>query len=177
MLIGITGWKRSGKDTVGEMLRKRDFASTSFAHKLKEIVCDTFDYDMSIFETEAKDVIDERYGKTPRGILIDVGTGCFRSIYQDVWVDYVFREEVTAPNWCITDVRFQNEADKVIEAGGIILRVSRPGYEKGEDVGDIDFARTPHVEIENDHTLLALRIKVDSVIRGFRETLEDLEAE
>jgi hypothetical protein len=42
-------------------------------------------------------------------------------------VKAVYDKKGKYPNWIITDTRFRNEADAIREAGGIIIRVDRPG--------------------------------------------------
>jgi len=36
-------------------------------------------------------------------------------------------EDGPMPNWVITDTRFPNEAKAIKDAGGIVIRVDRPG--------------------------------------------------
>lgn len=92
-----------------------------------------------------------RYGEsyrevlTPRRILQLLGTECGRQIiHPNCWVnalfaDYKFTEilpnedtdllsynpKYNFPNWIITDVRFPNEADAILERGGKLIRLTR----------------------------------------------------
>lgn len=43
---------------------------------------------------------------------------------QGIPIDY--RYEIEYPNWIITDVRFPNEADAILERKGVLIRVERP---------------------------------------------------
>jgi hypothetical protein len=36
---------------------------------------------------------------------------------------------VDYPNWIITDTRFPNEAEAIKKAGGIVIRINRPGVQ------------------------------------------------
>lgn len=93
---------------------------------------------------------------TPRILLQKIGTDLFRNqLHPNVWVnatmvDYKIKyfisdvdelsceETVTTkefpvyPNWIITDVRFQNEADAITERGGKLIKVIR--YKVGDKV-------------------------------------------
>jgi hypothetical protein len=86
---------------------------------------------------------------TPRQALQQLGTQWGRECYQDVWVDYALRTarvllsggctygpvsglQPAAPDYrakgvAISDVRFRNELEAIRRAGGIVLRVVRPG--------------------------------------------------
>lgn len=68
---------------------------------------------------------------TPRKMMQLVGTEGGRDvIHPDVWVnatfaDYVKDEDGELPSWVISDVRFQNEKNKVIDVGGAVIRLIR----------------------------------------------------
>jgi len=180
MLIGISGYKQSGKDSVAAFIaesHERGYKKFSFAHKLKSICTEMFDIPMSVWEDgEAKETIDTRYHVTPRDILIKVGTDCFRTLHPNVWVEACFSEIIKAEcgHAVISDVRFQNEADSIIREGGVIIRVVRPGYDKGEDVGDIDWSKTPHACLDNNHTLLVLKLKTQALEREMYKSIEEV---
>lgn len=81
---------------------------------------------------------------TVRSLLQKVGTEALRNnVHQNVWVnalmaDYIGMYDMdtdctTYPNWVITDTRFPNEAEAIKKAGGIIIRVDRPGVKPTND--------------------------------------------
>lgn len=119
---------------------------------------------------------------TVRQFLQELGTDGLRNgLHPNVWVnalmtDYVkgpFYPEVPAerhamyPNWIITDTRFPNEAEAIKKAGGIIIRVDRPGYkpvnahpsETGLDDWDFDH------KIMNGSDLTSLLFTVGNILR------------
>jgi hypothetical protein len=55
------------------------------------------------------------------------GTECMRAMDNEFWTKSLFRtiEEKEFKNVIITDVRFPNEADPVVERGGYVIRVNR----------------------------------------------------
>ena len=73
---------------------------------------------------------------TPRTLLQLLGTQCGRDIiHPDIWVNALFADFVnpvkmddrrSKSKWIITDVRFPNEAKKIKEKGGILIRINRP---------------------------------------------------
>jgi len=173
MIIGLAGNPQSGKDTAAEALVCRGYERRSFAHKLKSICSDLFDIPMETFEDGTrKATIDERYGLTPREILIKVGTDCCRAIRSDVWVSAVLKN--TGKNIVVSDCRFQNEVDAIIEAGGVIIRIIRPGFTGEGDVQFIDWDKTPHVRLDNNHTLLVLKLKTQSLEREMYKSIQEV---
>lgn len=78
---------------------------------------------------------------TPREILQKLGTDVCRAIHPNTWINATMNDydpsplaayhtdyKNLVPNWIITDVRFPNEADTVVEKGGFLIRINRPGY-------------------------------------------------
>lgn len=75
---------------------------------------------------------------TVREFLQKLGTDGLRTgLHTNVWVnalmaDYeglydIDTDRTTYPNWIITDTRFPNEAQAIKNAGGIVIRIDRPG--------------------------------------------------
>jgi hypothetical protein len=69
------------------------------------------------------------------------------------------------PSWCITDMRFPNEMEAVVEKGGITIRVVRPGTESGTHPSEtaLDEA-TFNYEIINDGEIVDLIEKVKEIL-------------
>lgn len=119
---------------------------------------------------------------TVRQFLQELGTdACRQGLHTNTWVnalmaDYKpgpFYPEVPAkdhaklPNWIITDTRFPNEAQAIKDAGGIIIRVDRPGVkavnahssETGLDDWDFDY------KIWNGSDLVALSFTIENILK------------
>lgn len=111
----------------------------------------------AIFEfnrLDNRDLIVEQpyeYLPTYREVLQHIGTDLFRNQLHPNWaINALFSEykpnygdprieaiqgfgaNMTYPNWLVTDVRFQNEADAVTERGGRLIKVIR--YKVGDKV-------------------------------------------
>ena len=76
------------------------------------------------------------------------------------------------PKWIITDVRFLNEAKAVLDRGGILLRVNRPGNmnpagEHPSETSLDDYKLFNHV-IENEGTIEELYAKVTEFLTKFK---------
>lgn len=108
--------------------------------------------------TEAKRVAEVRR------LLQVVGTEAGRDIHgQDCWIRIAERKMLAADFHCVFEnVRFVNEAQMVLDAGGIIIRIERPGVVAvNSHVSDAGLpAEFINCTIVNDGTLEDLRNKV-----------------
>lgn len=115
MNIGLIGKLGSGKTFAANYLvQKYGFHKVSLATPIKEIMAKYFKvYDKS----------DSRY----RRLAQKIGTDWFRSEYPDVWIDYMI-EETSKYNELFTcdDVRFLNEAERLISSGWLLLYMDCP---------------------------------------------------
>jgi len=141
MLIGLSGKKRVGKDTVGHWLEvKHEFTRISFAALLKK---------------QAKRVgWSGHKDEKGRRLLQELGM-VVRNYDEDFWVDATFREltkinrKTGQDRFVITDVRFKNEARRIKEAGGVMIRITRPD----EITNDPHASETDLDDYEFDHVI------------------------
>ena len=83
-----------------------------------------------------------------REFLQKLGTDAIRDgLHTNAWVnalmagykpgpfypDVAIEKHAKLPNWIITDTRFPNEAEAIKKAGGIVIRVDRPGVKPIND--------------------------------------------
>lgn len=139
MLIGINGYARAGKDTVGEILvRKFGFKRISFADKLREFLFAQNPWIVlrggAVVRLQAfvNEVGWEKAKEEPdvRELQQTTGTEGGRVVLgPDVWVDAAMRdmEQTSATRFCFTDVRFPNEAEAIRARDGAVWRIRRTG--------------------------------------------------
>ena len=148
MIIGISGKAGHGKNSLADMIVAaliHDFNITlnmnSFAYPLKKSAGYLFFNDEQIeelnhnfYSNEVKSLRNEKLNMTFGEFLQKFGTEVGRAIHPHFWV-IKFMEEIDPDNITIvTDVRFPNEVKAIEDAGGIVLRVNRPGWiEPGRD--------------------------------------------
>lgn len=140
MIIGISGYAKSGKDTVANHICKHyEFEKAAFADVLRQClfalnpVVSSMEYPalrykraIAIFGYEdAKNRFPEI-----RKLLQLMGTEIGRNILgEDVWVNALFNKlSIHSKNYVISDVRFPNEFDAVKANFGLMVRVDRPEY-------------------------------------------------
>ena len=140
MILGVTGFIGSGKDTVADYLCTfHGFKRVSFAASLKDAVSAVFGWDRELLEGSTKtsrewrELKDEWWSKrlgmdiTPRWVLQYWGTDVLRNhFHSDIWVASVENKlRQSTDNIVITDCRFANEVSAIKNAGGETMRISR----------------------------------------------------
>lgn len=159
-LIGIAGPARAGKDTLASyMLDSLDgtWSRSSFADPIKEMLR-AIGVDCS---DDAKAVVSDDYGVTPRHMMQTLGTEWGRHMIDgDIWVK-AFARLNAGKCVIVPDVRFENEAALVREHGVLIHLVGRGGIE-GKHVSEnaIEF-KPGDIVIDNSRDLAWLHGQVD----------------
>jgi len=145
MIIGISGRKRSGKDTVGQMFYKQGFRRKAFAQPIKDVLYTLNPIVESLGESDSltvRDVVDsigyeegkDRYPEIRRLLQVmgkEIGRDMF---YENVWIDMAFMDIDSFDDVVFTDVRFPNEAEAIRARGGKVFRVYRPSVLDGHDL-------------------------------------------
>jgi hypothetical protein len=178
-LIGICGFARSGKDSVGTMLCKRDFVRYAFANPLKEACAKMFGIHLSDFHNDKKEIVNEFWGFSPRQMAQLLGTEGGRELFrQDIWIKraefewFKVQRHIDHYNqdtfgdkmngMVITDVRFENEADFIRDNDGTLIHVKRPGADGV-------------VGVNKHKSENGVMINPDDIVINNNGTLEDLE--
>lgn len=129
-------------DTKGVLSSLRKIKKYSFAKPLKRDVCVNL---LGLDESQCYGTDEQknsethllwenmpknggRTGKmTGREVMQHVGTDIFRSMYTDIWLDYLLKE-IKKDEYdmaVLSDVRFDNEIKKIQSQGGIIIGLTR----------------------------------------------------
>jgi hypothetical protein len=135
MIIGLSGYSRSGKDEVAKILvEDYGFIRVAFADKIRELlyemnpIVDTHYHLKSLVDAYGWDEVKRR--PQVREMLQNIGLGA-RTLFGDMfWVNQTMDSSVLAnSDIVVTDVRFINEADTLKLNGGQIWRIKRPGVD------------------------------------------------
>jgi hypothetical protein len=143
-VVGCVGAIGAGKSYGAKALMSAlGYRPMSFATALKEICCDVFvpigAERRHFFGTQADkaEPIPALGGATGRRVLELVGTNGFRAAFPQVWVKLALAGRPEGQRFVIDDVRFENEAAGIRDAGGMIIRVARQGQPLPESTGHV----------------------------------------
>jgi hypothetical protein len=134
MILGLVGFKGSGKDVMADYLvSNHQFKKMGYADPLKAVCRDLFDLsDLQLSDRILKEQKIEYWKMSPREILQKVGTDLFRKHFDfEFWVKLMenkiskLLEKNSQTNIVCSDVRFQNEADLILKYGGKIVYIDR----------------------------------------------------
>jgi len=183
-IIGLSGWARSGKDSVGDVLQgEHEFARRAFAdpmrdsmYKLNPLVTIVMDAPM----LRLQDAVDgygwdwAKENTDARRLLQIYGTEIGREMFgENFWVDQAFKGLEELRQIVFTDTRFPNEAQRVKDSGGTVWRITRPGVEAANDhasehaLDDWNF----DYHINNNGTLEDLAVQVGTAVARIRRGL------
>ena len=182
-IIGITGRKRHGKDTLGDYLVQHyGYTKIGFADALKEGCRHIFGFNDDQLYGNSKEIDDEFWKASPRKVLQYVATELFRDqisrvlpeVKDDIWVKVVEKTILQNPDkkYVITDVRFNNELEFVKKYNGLTLKVQRDtltNIDSHISESFIDELKT-HYTLKNSGTLEELYKKLENVMDYNRYT-------
>jgi hypothetical protein len=139
MIIGLTGYAQSGKDTVANILvENHGYTRVAFADKIREYL-----YDMNpMYDSIAGEPLflkakvdrdgweDAKQHPHIRRLLQNSGVAARKLFGENFWVNQALGPiGVGYPKIVITDVRFTNEADTLRANGAQLWRIKRIGVE------------------------------------------------
>jgi len=168
-LIGFSGKARSGKDSCCDIMTTNyGYIRHAFADKLKEAASVYFGIPLVWCYDDEKDTrVVPAYGMTIRQLLQKFGTESTRDVFgADFWINRLSMDLNFDNINCISDVRFDNEANWIRNHGGIIIHIERPSLdmnmEHSSELG-ID-KNVSDITIINDGSLSDLGNKVDELM-------------
>lgn len=148
MLIGLNGWPSAGKDTVaGILVEELGYRQYALADKVREALYLVNPLVGAGGDLRVRDVVDLHgwdkakrhlvFGTEIRQLMQRVGTESARTVFgADVWVttlssaidrDLRITHDDSPRGVVVSDVRLTNEAEWVIERGGVVVRIERAG--------------------------------------------------
>lgn len=182
VVIGIMGAKRSGKDALAEFLvNDHNFVRLAFADVMRDalLMLDPWIYQYSnahrlsyLIANLGWDRAKELYPEIRR-LLQVFGTEVGREVFgETVWVDMLEQrvESILAEgrDIVVTDVRFPNEADMLIDQGAYLVRITRDGLPDIDQHASEQAWRgiKPDFEYANNGTLAELGAYAAGLVRA-----------
>jgi hypothetical protein len=184
MIVGLTGLKGSGKDTIAaHLIKSYGFERRAFADKLKEsaaallklepqhfeVLKNSPDILLAIGSFKQNGMFETIVSQSTREFLQRYGTESHRDIFgQDFWIDQLLPMDgfYADRNIVVTDVRFVNEADRIHALKGYVVRVVRTMFNEDlhkSEEGQLDIKSD--YELDNTGYLWELPRKIDLMMR------------
>ena len=180
--IGLLGNKGSGKDTLADYLvKEKQYIKYSFATPVKEIAKNLFNLNEEQLNGNLKEVIDDRWGVSPRVMFQRIGTefGQYK-IYElfpeikdkiaakGLWVKLFedFLKENKDKNIVIADVRFNHEVNILKKHNFNIIKINRNTELNDSHISENEIRLIKHIdyEIDNNGTKEQLYSQFDNFI-------------
>ena len=140
-LIGLSGKRGSGKDTVARLLQQlqpeRSWLIRSFGDAIKTVSAALAGEDVAPYYSQVgKAELLPVFGRTRGEMLQQVGSA-LRAWEPLVWVDAFFAALPNDACVLVPDVRFANEADPIRARGGLMVRIEGdPLHQRGDGTRD-----------------------------------------
>lgn len=180
MLIGITGQKRNGKDTIADHLCwEHGYTRFGLADPMRRFAMDLFGWSDDWIENH-KEEIDPEYGISYRQFMTWFGTEGLQFNLPETFPEF---DKVTGrkvhvrrltreatKKTVVSDIRFPHEEEEIHRLGGVIIRVIRPGFENDDDHGSESEALNIKADYEviNDGSISDLNDEIDFIMDMIR---------
>lgn len=176
-IIGLSGYAKSGKDTVGQYLVSSYlFRRVAFADNVRNGVYamnpfvpygDGYSRLQRVVDDLGWDVAKEEVLEIRR-LLQTYGTEAGREIHgHNIWIDNLAHQVdsiIEHNHVVITDVRFDNELDYIEDCGGVVIRVDRDGVGRRFNHKSEDVPLKADYVVDNNGTIDELYVKIDSIM-------------
>lgn len=178
MLIGVCGAAGSGKGTLAaSLVRRHGFSEIAFADPIYAAVSAMTEIPVcALKDRSLKERPIEWLGRSPRELLQILGTEFGRKMISDsIWVEAGMRRISRLRRYgesvVVADVRFQNEANAIRTAGGVIWMVTREHHESclsgAAATHESESGISPDLVdavVANNGTFLELEAQVDAAL-------------
>ncbi len=162
--VGLSGYARSGKDTVAAFLAAEcGYRQIAFADRLRDFVLAIFPSVAEVVNAVGGDWDKAKEDPEVRRMLQGVGVAARNHINPNVWVTAALGSVSKDERIVVSDVRFINEADALAARGAALFRIERPGTKPiNNHVSETALDRYDgfHAVLVNDDTIDVLHDRV-----------------
>lgn len=185
LIVGLGHVAQTGKDTAAAVLVKElGFTKFGFADPLVQLAMEADPLVTAGTRTVNTAIGHGRFAHTVKGLgyegakgtypevrrfLQNLGVGARKVFGQDFWVEQLMAQiaRKNPPKVVISDVRFENEALAIRKAGGVVVRIDRPGkvasgHVSETELVDFDFDKV----IANATTIEDFQANVVTYVEG-----------
>ena len=132
MIIGLTGYAQSGKDTIANILVEQyGYTRVAFADKIRDFLYEVNPMVGCSPSGYLKDLVDlvgwdaAKQEPQVRRLLQDLGVGARKVFGENFWIKQALVSTLKHQKLVVTDVRFINEAGMIRHFEGQVWRIKR----------------------------------------------------
>lgn len=127
-IIGIAGRSRCGKDTIAQIIIDTypQYEIRRLSEPLKNAVTTLYSFTPEQIESDAKELIDKRWGKTPREIMQSFTDYMMSYMGNDFFTRQLYFKYKPEQYIIIPDIRYEHDVHEIKKRDGIVIKVERP---------------------------------------------------
>ena len=167
----------SGKDTAAlSLIETKGWARFAFADVLKESLKVLFLFSDEQVYGDKKDIVDLRWGRSPRHLLQWLGTDVLRAQFDENFFTKHALLQITSllekhPGVVVTDCRFDNEAELIRKLNGVVIQIVRNTQQRNPEATHTSEAGVSKHLVDtilvNNESIEALQSKASTFILSF----------
>lgn len=177
-IIGLLGRSRSGKDTVASMLQSmypsQGYSIVRLSTPIKEASRHLFAFNDDQIEGHLKEVIDPRWGITPRQVFQTITSDTMKYMGMHFFTRLLYEkyEQGQLGKYIIIpDIRYEHDIEEIKKRGGIVFKIERSAlpfrYECEDHLDAIHDLPT----ISNNTTVQDLKKNVEQLLHTYLKSV------
>lgn len=180
-VIAICGYKRCGKDTLANhVCEMYDYEHVKISGKLKQMMNILFGFSTEQLEGPEKEVIDNKWGISPRKAMQFFGTEIMQfeiqkelpHIQRTFWIKSLIEEHIVSnpqKKFVISDVRFLHEYKELQKYGLLVVKIKRGNMNANDcHISETEFETIPHdIDIDNSTSIKDMYKSFDDKFDNF----------
>ena len=181
-IIAICGYKQTGKDTIANhLVNEYGYTHYKITNKLRDVIQLLFDLNNNDYEKN-KEVINDKWGITPRKMMQFIGTDLFQYKIQELlpnidrkfWIKTLLTDElvnkINNENFkiVISDLRFIHEYTELLNFDIKVLKVTNNRITHNDThISENEFLQIPYnYEIKNNTDLKDLYEEINKTMKS-----------
>lgn len=185
-VVALCGARRTGKDTIANYLVfKYGYEHIKITSPLKDICKVLFRFTDEQLETDLKEVVDTRWGVSPRQVMQFVGTDMFQYKIQELlpqvgrhfWINSLVEAIQGQPGkrFVISDLRFHHEIGGLSLFMPFIIKVISDRIQQNKTDSHVSECEQKEIKedilVTNNNKIEDLYKKIDDVFSMFDNTM------
>lgn len=164
-VIALCGARRTGKDTVANyIVSQHGYEHIKITSPLKAICKTLFHFSDDQLETDLKELVDERWGVSPRQVMQFIGTEIFQFKIQELlpkverkfWINSLVTHIQSNPSkkYVISDLRFIHEFEEIKQSIDDVFTIKLVSNRVETNSTDMHSSECEYRSIQEDSLLI-----------------------